>query len=181
MTPEPILFVDDEELVLASYQRVLRKQFAFDVASSGQQAIDIVGSHEPYAVVVSDMRMPGMNGIELLRRVKAISPQTIRLMLTGNSDVQTAIDAVNEGSVFRFLTKPCSPEALATAISDGLIQYRLIRAEKELLENTLHGSIRLLTEVLGLVNPAAFNQSSRIAKYVKIRRPADEPGGCVAG
>jgi CheY-like chemotaxis protein len=167
MTPESVLFVDDEELVLSSYQRVFRKQFQFDVALSGQQAIDAIHSQGPYAVVVSDMRMPGMNGIELLRRVKEISPQTVRLMLTGNSDVQTAIAAVNEGHVFRFLTKPCSSETLAVAISDGLAQYRLVHAEKELLEDTLHGSVRLLTEVLALVNPVGFNQSSRVAKYVK--------------
>src|SRR5438477_269952 len=87
---ESILFVDDEEMVLSSYQRVLRKQFRFDVASSGQQALEKILSNGPYAVLVSDMRMPGMNGIELLRRVKVISPRTIRIMLTGNCDVYTA-------------------------------------------------------------------------------------------
>jgi FixJ family two-component response regulator len=164
---DSILFVDDEELVLSSYQRVLRKQFRFDVASSGQQALDKIASDGPYAVMVSDMRMPGMSGIELLRRVKVVSPRTIRIMLTGNSDVRTAIDAVNEGSVFRFLTKPCDADVLTAAIKDGLRDYHLLESEKELLEQTLQGSIRLLTEVLGLLNPAAFNQALEISKCVK--------------
>ncbi|PYS39308.1 MAG: hypothetical protein DMG14_14370, partial [Acidobacteria bacterium] len=73
----------------------------------------------------------------------------------------------NTGHVFRFLTKPCPPEALSGAINDGLKQYHLIRAEKEILEQTLHGSIRVLTEVIGLINPTAFNQAFRIAEYVK--------------
>jgi response regulator RpfG family c-di-GMP phosphodiesterase len=166
VTSEAILFVDDEELLLSSYQRVLRKQFQFDVAKSGQEALDKFRSTS-YAVIVSDMRMPGMNGVELLKQIRSTSPETVRLMLTGNSDIQTAIEAVNEGCVFRFLTKPCSPDSLANAINDGLQQYRLIRSEKDLLEQTLHGSIRVLTEVLSIVNPTAFNQSLRAAEYVK--------------
>src|SRR5262249_6599331 len=153
---DAILLVDDEEMVLSSYQRVLRKQFRFDTASGGQQALDKLVGDGPYAVLVSDMRMPGMTGLELLRRVKVISPRTIRIMLTGNSDVRTAIDAVNEGCVFRFLTKPCDADVLAAAIKDGLRDYHLLETEKQLLEQTLQGSIRVLTEVLSLINPDAF-------------------------
>lgn len=69
-------------------------------------------------------------------------------MLTGNSDQQTAIDAVNEGNIFRFLTKPCPPEMLAGALHAGIRQYQLVTAEKELLEKTLRGSIKVLTDVL---------------------------------
>ena len=154
-------------MVLSSYQRVLRRQFRFDVASSGQRALDKIVSDGPYAVLVSDMRMPGMNGIELLRRVRVISPRTVRIMLTGNCDVRTAIDAVNEGSVFRFLTKPCDADVLASVIREGLRDYHLIESEKQLLEQTLQGSIRVLAEVLGLLNPAAFNQALEVSKLVK--------------
>src|SRR5439155_18180426 len=166
MDVETILLVDDEDLVLSSYGRVLRKQFNLEVAHGGLEALEKIKASS-FPVVVSDMRMPGTNGIELLRQITLLSPDTVQLTLTGNSDFETAIAAVNTGHVFRFLTKPCPPEALSGAINDGLKQYHLIRAEKEILEQTLHGSIRVLTEVIGLINPTAFNQAFRIAEYVK--------------
>ena len=113
------------------------------------------------------MRMPEMTGIELLSKVRTLLPDTVRMMLTGYADVETAIEAVNEGSVFRFLTKPASKDTLIKAVAAGLAQYRLIVAEKELLERTLSGTIQVLTEVLSLVNPAAFSRASRLRRYVQ--------------
>ena len=91
----------------------------------------------------------------------------MRMILTGYADVQTAIEAVKEGSVFRFLTKPCPPDSLAKAIMAGIQQYRLVNVERELLEQTLKGAIQILTEFLGLVNPEAFGRCSRIQKRVR--------------
>jgi response regulator RpfG family c-di-GMP phosphodiesterase len=88
-------------------------------------------------------------------------------MLTGHADIQTAIDAVNEGCVFRFLTKPCPEPILKGVLQTALAQFELITAEKELLEKTLHGSIKVLTEILALVNPAAFSRATRIHRIVK--------------
>src|SRR5205085_9651219 len=99
-------------------------------------------SHTPiqsYAVVVADMRMPKMDGVELLSRLRTLTPTTVRIMLTGNADQQTAIDAVNEGHIFRFLNKPCPPETLEKTLRAALNQHHLITAEKELLELTLTG------------------------------------------
>ena len=118
-----ILIVDDEPNVVQAFQRQLRKKFRVDVATSGPAALNMMETSGPYGVVVSDMRMPGMNGLQLLQRVKQKFPQSIRIMLTGNVDHQTVIDAVNEGSVFRFLTKPCSTEAMAGALTAGLDQF----------------------------------------------------------
>ena len=73
----------------------------------------------PFAVVVADMRMPGMDGVEFLQHVKEMSPDTVRIMLTGNADMQTAIDAVNKGNIFRFLTKPCPYETMTVAVNAG--------------------------------------------------------------
>lgn len=164
---EKILFVDDEINVLDAYKRQFRKQFHFDVAEGALKGLDAVNTMGPYAVIVSDMRMPEMDGIQFLAEVKERTPDSVRIMLTGNSDMQTAIDAVNQGNVFRFLTKPCEPELFANTLNAGIEQYKLINAEKELLQKTLTGSVRVLTEVLSIVSPMAFSQSSRIKRYVK--------------
>ena len=93
-----------------------------------------------------------------------MSPTTVRIMLTGHADLEAAIAAVNEGHVFRFLTKPCDVGTLIKALEAGLEQYRLITAEKELLRGTLRGSIKVLVEILSLVNPEAFGRSERIKR-----------------
>src|SRR5689334_8331618 len=136
-----ILVVDDESNILLGFQRQLRKQFHVAVAESGATALQMLESSGPYAVVVTDMRMPTMSGLELLQRVKQQFPQTVRVMLTGNVDYRTAIRAVNEGSVFRFLTKPCSPEVLAVVLTAALEQHALVASERDLMSNTLNCSV----------------------------------------
>ncbi len=163
---EKILLVDDDSNVLDGYRRSLRGEFLLETAQGGPQALKLVEESGPYAVVISDMRMPGMDGIQLLSRIKSVAPDTIRVMLTGNADTETAVNAINEGSIFRFLNKPCSKEVMAKTITAALIQYRLVTAEKELLEQTLSGSLQVLTEVLSLVNPAAFSRAERARRYI---------------
>jgi len=163
---ETILLVDDDTNILDGYQRSLRGDFRLETATSGNQALQLLTHKGPYAVVVSDMRMPGMDGIQLLTKVKAQFPDTVRIMLTGAGDLETAIHAVNEGNIFRFLAKPCDKELMSRTLTAALVQYRLITAEKELLERTLHGSIEVLTEVLSLVNPSAFGRAMRARRYI---------------
>jgi response regulator RpfG family c-di-GMP phosphodiesterase len=163
---DKVLLVDDEMAILEGYQRLLRNEFHTDIAAGGAAALTAISSKGPYAVVVSDMRMPGMDGVQFLNKVKATQPEIVRIMLTGNADLQTAVSAVNEGNIFRFLTKPCTKETLAKTLTAGLMQYRLVVAEKELLEKTLSGSVSVLTEVLSLVNPIAFSRSARIRRYI---------------
>jgi len=164
---EKVLLVDDDSNVLAGFRRILSREFHMETASGGEQALQLIAQNSPYAVVVSDMRMPGMDGVELLSKVKSESPNTIRVMLTGNADLDTAIEAINEGAIFRFLTKPCSKETMGKTLTAALVQYRLVTAESELLEQTLSGSIQVLTEVLSLVNPAAFSRSERACRYIR--------------
>ncbi|HTZ96938.1 MAG TPA: HD domain-containing phosphohydrolase [Terriglobales bacterium] len=164
---ERILFVDDEAAVLEGYRRILHKDFQLRTAPGGEAALADLEQNGPYAVVVSDMRMPGMNGLELLSCVRKNSPHTIRVILTGHADIDTALAAVNEEAVFRFLTKPCNPALLRRTLTTCLLQHRLLTAERELLENTLMGSIKVLTDVLSLANPAAFGRSLRINRYVQ--------------
>ncbi len=162
-----ILFVDDEENILLAFKRTLRKEYEVETAAGGKSGLMKIDSKGPYAVVVSDLRMPAMDGIAFLSRVKDISPDSVRIMLTGNAEMETAISAVNEGNIFRFLVKPCPPETLKATLKSALQQYRLITAERELLERTLKGSIKVLIDVLSLVNPAAFGRANRVKSYAK--------------
>jgi response regulator RpfG family c-di-GMP phosphodiesterase len=164
--PELILLVDDDRQILDGYRRSLRGEFLMDTVPSGQEALNLIESKGPYAVVISDMRMPGMDGVELLRRVKSLSPETVRIMLTGNADQDSAVEAINEGNIFRFLNKPCEKEKMAKTITAALVQHRLITAEKQLLEQTLSGCLQVLSEVLSLVNPAAFSRAERARRYI---------------
>ena len=161
-----ILFVDDDANILAGHQRTLRKDFTLDVALGGEQGLVMILTKGPYAVIVADMQMPGMNGIEFLMKAETKAPDTVRMMLTGNADQKTSVDAVNRGHVFRFLTKPCEPETLMQTLNAGLKQYRLITAERELLEKTLHGSIKVLTEILSMLDPQSFSRAQRLREYM---------------
>ena len=157
-----ILFIDDEPNILEGYQRQLRKLFTMETAASGAQALEMLSKSGPYAVIITDMQMPGMNGIELLKQASIIAPNSVRMMLTGNADQQTAAAALNEGRIFRFLTKPCTPETLTAALRAGLAQYKLVTAEKELLEKTLIGSISILVDVLSISDPHTFARGKKL-------------------
>ena len=136
-------------------------------AKDGLEALKILNEEGPFALVVSDIRMPKMDGIQLLSKVKDISPNTVRITLTGYADLETSIEAVHEGNIFRFLTKPCSRKAFMNAVNAGLEQHRLIMAEKELLEKTLSGSIKVLTEMLSLSDPEIFGFAMELKKAAK--------------
>jgi len=162
-----ILCVDDEPNVLQAFERQFRKRFEIRTALGPEAGLRALVEHGPFAVVVSDLRMPGMSGVEFLSRVRQSSPDTVRVMLTGQADLNAAIASVNEGNIFRFLTKPCPAETLARTLEAALEQYRLITAERELLEETLRGSVGVLCEILSLVNPPAFSRAQRIRRYVQ--------------
>jgi FixJ family two-component response regulator len=162
-----ILFVDDEPAVLEGYKRILYPEFPIDTAEGAANAFAAMEKNGPYSVVISDMRMPVMNGAEFLGKVRQCSPDTVRMLLTGYTDLNAAIEAVNQGNIFRFLTKPCETDVLAHAITAGIELYRLITAEKELLEKTLIGSIKVLADVLGAASPETFGRSMRVAHCVR--------------
>jgi len=167
-----ILLVDDEPNVLQGYKRHLRKAYDLELAVGGDAALAALKEKGPFAVVISDMQMPEMSGVELLAKVRDKYEHTVRIMLTGNADQGTAAEAVNEGSIFRFLNKPCSPEELARSIDAALEHHRLITAEAELLSQTLSGSVRMLTQVLSLAMPEAFGLTQEARTLA--RRVADQ-------
>ena len=166
--PKPkVLLVDDELHLLAALVRALRAEpFDLVTAGSGAAALDVLRTHGPFAVIVSDLRMPAMDGVEFLGRTRALCPDTVRILFTGQLDMEMAIAAVNKGSVFRFITKPCIRAVMAYALRSGVEQYNLITAQRVLLEQTLHGSIKALTDILALANPLAFGQATRLRQGV---------------
>ena len=169
---ETILFVDDEPNILNGIRRQLHKSYNITTAQGPIKALQVIKkTRSPFAVIVVDMRMPEMNGVQLLGEIATLSPNSVRMMLTGNADQQTATAAINHGNIFRFLNKPCSPEQLTLALNAGIKQYQLVTAERELLGKTLRGSIRILTEILSMVDPQGFGRTEHIRQKIKLLIP----------
>ncbi|MDP1827649.1 MAG: response regulator [Archangium sp.] len=160
-----VLFVDDESNVLEGINRCLRGRYELTLAGGPEEGLQALQG-DAFDVVVSDMRMPVMNGAEFLKRARAQQPDAVRMILSGQSDLEAAVNAVNEGNIFRFLFKPASRQSLLAALEAGVEQRHLIRAEKELLERTLTGSVDALSETLALANPTAFGRSRRLKRIV---------------
>ncbi len=159
-----VLCVDDEPEVLEGLKLQLRRGFTVETATGGEAALRKIEEHGSFAVVISDMRMPGMDGASFLARVRERTPDSVRILLTGHSDLTAAIAAVNEGQIFRFLTKPCPPASFLRVVIEAAELYRLREMEKTLLERTLKGSVQALSEVLALVNPIAFGRATRLRR-----------------
>lgn len=162
-----IMLVDDEENVLNAYRRNIRGQFVMKLFNDPINALNSLKDDKEYSVVVSDFNMPGMKGLEFLKKFHEINPDTVKILLTGYADLQLVINAINEGYIFRFLTKPCESENLIGAIKQGINQFKLITAEKELLEKTLRGSVKVLIDILSVSNPAVFNRASLMRDLAK--------------
>lgn len=163
---ERVLFVDDEPNVLDAIKRSLRQHLKIQTAQSGAEGLRLLQEAGPFALIVSDMRMPSMNGAQFLAKARDLAPDTVRMILSGQSDFQSTLAAVNDGHIYRFLCKPCPTDKLLAAVKDGLNQHRLLTAEKVLLEQTLSGSIKMLIEIVGMVSPSASMRASRLQRYV---------------
>lgn len=162
-----ILIVDDEEKVLSSLKRQLRSNFSVDVCNAPDEALKIIKKNKAYAVVLSDYKMPKLNGVDFLMQVQSIAPETTRMMLTGFADLDNAMRAVNEGHVFRFMAKPCPPDTLLANLKEAAGQYDLVTSRRVLLEQTLKGSIELMSEITSLVNPEASARTNRLKRSVR--------------
>jgi response regulator RpfG family c-di-GMP phosphodiesterase len=164
-----VLLVDDEPDLLAGMVRTLRSEH-FELATAGDpaEALEMLRNRGPYAVIVSDLRMPVMDGVALLGQARKISPDTVRVLFTGAPDLDRAIAAINEGAIFRFITKPCSRVMMAVTLKTCIEQHELITGQRVLLEQTLHGAIKALTDVLGLTNPLAFGRATRLRRVVRM-------------
>ena len=159
-----VLCVDDESRVVEGLVLHLRKDYQVFTALSGDEALKMLKQMGGAAVVISDMRMPGMDGATLLNLVMQHYPDATRILLTGEPGRDAVVSAVNKANVFRFLTKPCAPELLKAAVEAGLLQHRLVNAERSILKETLNGVIKVLVDVLAITNPVAFGRASRVKR-----------------
>ena len=165
-SPDPVrvMCVDDDPRVVEGLSLHLRKDYQVLTAVSGPQALERLKEAGGAAVVISDMRMPGMDGATLLKHVMQLYPDTTRILLTGEPGRDSAVSAVNTAHVFRFLLKPCTREQLRSAIEDGVVQHRLVIAERSVLKETLIGCIKALVDVLAITSPVAFGRASRVKR-----------------
>ena len=168
---EPVLLVDDEENLLSGLRRQLRGKFEVFTAEGGDQALEMLENQSEIGVIVADMHMPGMTGLELLEAFSNKSPTTTRIMLTGNANQDCAVEAINKSHVFGFLNKPCSTDNLIEGIEGGLAYHRLLVRERKMMEMTLAGSIKLLSDVISLMDPAATAGSRKISKWGGVLSP----------
>jgi response regulator RpfG family c-di-GMP phosphodiesterase len=159
-----VLCVDDEPRVVEGLVLHLRKDYEVHTALSGDEGLKALKKSGGAAVVISDMRMPGMDGALFLHHVLTFYPDATRILLTGEPGRDAAMSAVNNARIFRFLTKPCPPDQLKAAVEEGVIQHRLIRAERTILKETLIGCIKALVDVLSIANPIAFGRASRVKR-----------------
>ena len=171
---QKILFVDHEPAALNCYRQMLESKFAIATAGSGEEGLVSLRDHGPFAVVISDMQMNGMDGVQFLKRVRQVAPSTIRLLLTGSLDLNGAVNAVNEGCVFRLLIKPCEDFLLTEAITAALDCYRERKEERVRIELP----IRLYRTTRGLKLQLAHtvdisNSGARIAGLAEPLEPGE--------
>ena len=162
-----VLCVDDEPHVLEGLSLTLRRGYDVVQADGGDAALEVLAHDPTIAAVISDMRMPGMDGATFLAKARTVLPDATRLLLTGQTELAAAIAAINEGRIFRFLTKPCAPPVLVAAVEAAVEQHRLVTSERVLLAQTLRGSIQMLTDVLALAAPGAFGHVVRIRRHAR--------------
>jgi len=159
-----ILCVDDEEAILRGFKLNLRNQFDLHFASDGKEGLELFKREGGFAVVLSDMRMPNMSGSEMLQEIKKIDPEVVTVLLTGHTDFESAMSAVNDGSVFRMLSKPCPPEILNKTLKDAVEQNNLVVSKRLLLDQTLRGAVDALAQSLSISQPLFFGRAQRVRR-----------------
>ncbi len=164
---EPILIVDDDVDLLRALSTGLENSFRVNTAPNTEAALALLRHSPPFAALIADMRMPGANGIDLLKQARRISPTTARLMLTCADDAATAIEAINEGNVFRFLKKPCPLPALNQAIHAAILQQKGVNDLLEAQLQTLRGATDVLVKVIQMVAPETHALAERLRQRMR--------------
>ena len=158
-----ILFVDDDPKILDHYRTALRGDNNIICAQGVRAGLEMLAKHGPFALVVVDLELRGLDGIRFLDRVSRVAPGTVRMLTVDQSaDMETAIEAVNRGGVFRVIKTPCPNDVFARYLAEGIEQYRANIADRRLLAETLRGNIKMLTDLVAAVSPLAADRTERI-------------------
>jgi CheY-like chemotaxis protein len=162
-----ILLVDDEQAVLDGVARRLGQDYQLTLSNEPLRALDLLAGNQRFSVILTDMQMPGMDGLAFIHRARELSPQSVFLMLTGNQDLPTATRALNEGQVFRYFTKPCASADLRAGLDAALRQWELLQAERELLQRTFVGSVNILCDIMGIAQPLLSVINERMQRLIR--------------
>jgi len=161
-----VMCVDDEPLVIEGVRQYLARAFDFEGFTDPLQALARIKS-QPFEVIISDMRMPQMDGARFLEAVAQVHPDSARILLTGQADLEAAADAVNRGRIHRFLTKPCPPPQLISAVREGVDSAANKTLERNLLEQTLKGSLQVMLSSVAHFQPEVFGHAQRVARVAQ--------------
>ncbi len=164
MSDNRVLLVDDDAYLLNAFRRQLRGVYNLETCVSPEEALEKLKSSNDIQVVVSDMQMPTMSGLEFLKQCRVVAPFVIRIMLTGNADQATVINAINDGAVFRFLLKPCESVDLIRTLADAMKAYQEAAAERDAVADTQCSALKLITDVVSSVRPLTFKHSMESRK-----------------
>ncbi len=159
-----VLLIDDDPQIGLGLRRALHRDAQMELASDAAEALLALRDRGPFEIVVCDLSMPGMDGLSLMQHVRRLWPDVQRIMLSGEAQMQHAIQAINDNLIFRFLLKPCPVETMRAALAAAHQQHALVAAERELMEQTWRGSVAALFDVLALAHPAAFGRADRLAQ-----------------
>lgn len=164
---DKVLLVEAAANPLGTLRAQLAKRFSLVCAVGAEEALKAVREHGAFAVVLTDLKLPKKDGPALLELIGRAFPHTVGILMAAHTDLDMAVNAVMDGKAFRCVAKPIAPDALARNIDAGLAQHKLLTAEQSFIEETMHGSVQALTEVLSLANPAAFGRALRIQGLVR--------------
>ena len=172
-----LLIVDDEMANTRLLERLFRQDYACLTASSGEEAIELLDQHE-VAVIITDQRMPSMTGVELLKRSAARRPHMVRILLTGYTDLEVLVDAVNCGLVYMYINKPWNNDDLKLRVSRAVQHYQtnkqqhLLAANNERLHSRIQelklGFVRALSSMVQAKDESLYNQAARVSKYAEL-------------
>ena len=166
-TTRRILFVDDDADLLEVYRLVLQRHFEVKTAMSAEEGLQHLTQCGPFAAVVADLHMPGLNGLQFLSQVAERWPDAKRIMFTGDMEPQVILEAINRGKVFSFIAKPAAPETVTETLDAAIAEYAIAVTERNVLEQTLTGVVRVLTDLLASVGSERFGRYQNLKEDMR--------------